>query len=85
MVNKDTFLNPRIRARGVALRVFGEEMAAEPVPVRRHGVLVIGSEDFEAWFERSTGEETGRMNIGLNLTELLICGNKLVRPSVMGD
>ena len=48
MVNKDTFLNPRIEARGVALRVFGEEMAAEPVPVRRPGVLVIGSEDFEA-------------------------------------
>lgn len=54
-------------ARGVGLRVFGEEMAAEPVPVRRPGVLVIGSEEVEAFVERSTGDEMGSTNIGLNL------------------
>lgn len=58
-------------ARGVGLRVFGEEMAAEPVPVRRPGVLVIGSEEVDDFIDRSTGEETGSTNIGLKLTSIV--------------
>lgn len=63
----DTCRKPRIWARGVDFRVLGDEMAADPVPVRRPGVLVIGLEESVGFVGRSTGEETGSTNIGLKL------------------
>lgn len=44
----------------------GEEMAAEPVPVRRPGFTESGLDDWEV-AGRSTGSETGSRNIGLKL------------------
>ena len=66
--NRDTSLNPRTLERGVGVRVEGEEMAAEPVPVRLPGVVVIGFEFLEeAVLSVLTGSQTGRTNTGSNL------------------
>ena len=66
--NRDTSLNPRTLERGVGVRVEGEEMAAEPVPVRLPGVMVIGFGFMEeAVFSVLTGSQTGRTNSGSNL------------------
>ena len=54
--------------RGVGVRVDGDEIAAEPVPVRRPGVCVIGVDVREAGV-RSTGCDTGSKKIGLNLAK----------------
>ena len=61
--SRDTRRKPRTFARGVGLRVDGEDIAAEPVPVRRPGVTLSGVED-RPEVDRSTGAHTGRMNIG---------------------
>lgn len=47
--------------------LLGEDRAAEPVPVRRPGVWVIGVDARGVWAEISTASYTGRTNIGLKL------------------
>jgi hypothetical protein len=55
-------------ARGAGGRDAGEDIAAEPVPVRRPGVLEVGVPARE---ERIvTGVVTGRTKIGLNLEKM---------------
>lgn len=57
-----------ISARGVGTRAAGEDMAAEPVPVRRPGVRLRG---VEVWAEaNSTGFATGIRKMGLKLCYL---------------
>ena len=65
----DTFRNPitDLRVLGVLL---GDDSAAEPVPVRRPGVCVIGVETRADWTGISTASHTGRTNVGLNLGKL---------------
>lgn len=53
----------------MADRAAGDEIAADPVPVRRPGVLAIGVEDRDA-AARSTLWHTGRRNMGLKLVVL---------------
>lgn len=45
----------------------GEEMLAEPVPVRRPGVRVMGVEVLVDGSGSSIGSQTGSTNIGSNL------------------
>lgn len=66
-VRSETGLKPRILERGVGMRVEGDEIAAEPVPVRRPGVLVTGAEPREFVGSVLAGSQTGNTNIGLNL------------------
>ena len=68
---RDTLRKPKMSDRGVGVRVDGDEMAAEPVPVRRPGFTESGVEAREVT-ERSTGSVTGRRNIGLKLDKLLV-------------
>lgn len=42
MAISETWRYPRMLERGVGVRVEGDEIAAEPVPVRRPGVCVTG-------------------------------------------
>ena len=63
ILSRDTSRNPSTSERGTADRA-GVEMAAEPVPVRRPGVLVIGVDEREAEV-RSTSWHTGRRKVGL--------------------
>ena len=67
IVSIETGRNPRIRERVVGVLAAGEEMAAEPVPVRRPGVLVIGVEDLESGSVSWTGSQIGSTNTGSNL------------------
>lgn len=45
----------------------GDEIAAEPVPVRLPGVEVIGFEERKGGVDRAAGKQTGRTKIGLKL------------------
>ena len=70
MDQSETTLKPRTFAWGVGCRfleanVAEFEIAAEPVPVRRSGVLAVGVEEVleSSW----TGSVTGRTNVGSNL------------------
>lgn len=51
--------------RGLGPLLPGDEIAAEPVPVRRPGVYLIG--DGEADCSELAGSYMGKMKIGLNL------------------
>jgi hypothetical protein len=66
MENKDTVRNPVTDLRVLKV-LFGDDNAAEPVPVRRPGVWVIDDEARVDWAEISTVSHTGRTKIGLNL------------------
>ena len=66
MENKDTARNPVTDLR-VLKALFGDDNAAEPVPVRRPGVWVTGGEACVDWAGISTVSHTGRTKIGLNL------------------
>lgn len=65
--SRDTSLKPRTLERGVGVRAEGEEIAAEPVPVRRPGVTVIGLELLDVAFSVVGGSHTGRTKIGSSL------------------
>lgn len=66
--------------RGVGARAAGEEMAAEPVPVRRPGVRVIGELGVAACCACSPAALTGNTKIGLNLMkEMSISGKNKQR------
>lgn len=71
--SSETRRNPRTLARGVGVRVAGEDIAAEPVPVLRPGVTLSGAEA-RAVLVRSTGAHTGRTKIGLNLWKPVTLG-----------
>lgn len=64
--NNETRLKPTTLDRAVGTRVEGDEIAADPVPVRRPGVLAIGDETrvVESGLAES---QTGNTNIGSNL------------------
>ena len=68
--SRDTSLKPRTLERGVGVRAEGEEIAAEPVPVRRPGVTVIGLELRDVAFSVVGGSHTGRTKIGSNLVHI---------------
>lgn len=53
--------------RGVGARAAGDEIAAEPVPVRRPGVRVTGDEGCIGRRARPSEEHIGSIKIGLNL------------------
>lgn len=48
-------------------RLEGEEIAADPVPVRLPGVDLMGVEDLEAGDGSVGGWQTGRIKMGLKL------------------
>jgi hypothetical protein len=64
--SREMGLKPRIRERAVGVRMDGEEIAAEPVPVRRPGVRVTGLE-VEDIAGESEGSHAGNTNMGSNL------------------
>jgi hypothetical protein len=82
IVSIETDRNPRIRERIVAILAAGEEIAAEPVPVRRPGVLVIGVEDLESGSGSWTGSQIGSTNIGSNLTRVMSALYELERVGI---
>ena len=53
--------------RGVGARAAGDEMAAEPVPVRRPGVRATGELARAEGSGKSEAEYTGSTKTGLNL------------------
>lgn len=67
MVSIETGWKPMMRERAVGVRVAGEEMAAEPVPVRRPGVRVTGVEVLADGSGSSRVSHTGSTNNGSNL------------------
>lgn len=77
--NRDTSLNPITLERGAGVRVEGEEIAAEPVPVRLPGVMVIGFAFLlEAVLSVLTGSQTGETNTGSNLVQGIRLNNVLI-------
>jgi hypothetical protein len=70
MESKDMLWNPvtDLRVLGV---LFGDDRAAEPVPVRRPGVCEIGTEVRGDWTGISTASHTGKTNVGLNLGSVI--------------
>lgn len=67
MAKSETCRKPLIGIRGAATR-FGDAIFAEPVPVLRPGLLVIGDEPCVSMFAFmiiSTPSKTGMINIGL--------------------
>lgn len=68
MPRRETWRKPKTLERAAGARAEGEEIAAEPVPVRRPGVWVIGVDERDAG-ERSTASHTGRRKSGLKLRQ----------------
>ena len=66
---KDIRRKPRRSARGIGFRVEGEDMAAEPVPVRLPGDDVMGV-DVSEGAGSIGGLKTGSKKMG---SKLLIC------------
>ncbi len=66
MESKLTRLKPTMGTRCVGFLAAGDEIAAEPVPVRRPGVRAMGA-DFSVGDERSSVSHTGRRKMGLKL------------------
>lgn len=67
MESSETRRKPTMGMRVEGARVDGEEMAAEPVPVRRPGVREMGEEVCVGAAGMSSVSQTGRTNIGLKL------------------
>ena len=67
--------------RVVGVRAEGEEMAAEPVPVRRPGVRVIGDDAPLVGEGTSRVSHTGSTKIGFNLrgdVNLMVRGDRSI-------
>jgi len=64
--NRETGLKPRMRERAVGARTGGEEIAADPVPVRRPGVRVTGLEVEDSIAGEYRGSHAGNTNMGSN-------------------
>jgi hypothetical protein len=67
IVQREARRKPLSAILELGARVAGEEMAAEPVPVLRPGVLVTGAEVTAASWGRDTG--SGSTKIGSKLTD----------------
>lgn len=81
IARNDASRNPTIAVR--ALGVFaGDEIAAEPVPVRRPGVRAGGVEGAEDCREKASESYTGMRNTGLNLRHAALSARMWTRFAV---
>ena len=69
--SKGTLRNPMTDLRTLGA-LFGDDNAAEPVPVFRPGVCMMGVEAREDWVGISTASHTGKTKVGLNLEKMSI-------------